>query len=662
MDLKGKNGHHTLLGLELEGKELPRTRTNGTANGGQHIIFFVEAAVRQGVNVLGPGLDIRSRGGYIVAPGSIIDGKAYTVLNNAPITSAPQWIVDDCGKPGLRLTEEERTTVPPVLTDDHTRKRTRARAREWLKSQPPAIEGQGGDQRTFDAIAGVRDRGVLKEDASEAMADWNATCEPPWNETDLQVKIENVYRYAQNPIGVDAPEVAFADAPSEGGDRDKELHPYEKLNLDHAFITAAGDAHIVWETTNEDGQETVEHMDIQTLKQKFAPVKMSVGNKSTSVASQWLEWSGRRSYDGFVFVPGQPREVSTDINGRSKKFFNLWRGFAVAPAPVGASHVALALFLEHLRENVCGGNESLYRWLLGYFAHLIQRPGEKPGVALVFRGGKGVGKTIVAEKIGGLLGPHFLLTSNRRYLVGNFNGHLERCLMFALDEAFWSGDKPAEGIVKDLITGNKHVVEHKGREPYTVANKTRVIIIGNENWLVPASHDERRFAFFDVGDGRRQDRVFFGRISDGLRDGGYPVLLRYLMDYDFSGIDVNVAPLTSGLLDQKLQSDDPLMQWWYQCLKEERIVGSEFEGWPESMESERFRSAMKRSAKDRNIQPRLPDVHTFGKRMKPLGVTNTRQRQKGQQDGFIHVYTIPKLAEARQKWDASTGQPTKWDE
>jgi hypothetical protein len=93
--------------------------------------------------------------------------------------------------------------------------------------------------------------------------------------------------------------------------------------------------------------------------------------------------------------------------------------------------------------------------------------------------------------------------------------------MFALDEAFWSGDKQAEGVLKDLITGRDHVIEHKGKEPYSVANKTRVVIIGNEDWLIPASHDERRFAFFDVGDGRKQDRAFFQSMREGMEAGGY---------------------------------------------------------------------------------------------------------------------------------------------
>jgi len=487
-------------------------------------------------------------------------------------------------------------------------------------------------------------------------------CEPPWTPEELETKVRNAYRYSQNPLGADAPEVVFPplDPPAPG--ETKELHPYDKLNKDHAFVVAGGGSHILWETTNADGQEAVEHLDLATFKNKLANQKMMVGNKTTSVASQWLEWKGRRSYDGIIFSPGQPPEVSTDINERPKKYFNLWRGFAYEPAPPGSSHPALNLFLEHLNLNVCGGSEALYRWLLGFFAHLVQCPEQKPEVAIVLRGGKGVGKTMVAETIGDLLGRHFLLTSDRRYLTGNFNGHLENCLMLALDEAFWSGDKQAEGTLKNLITGREHVIEHKGKEPYVVANKTRIIVCSNENWVVPVSHDERRFAFFDVGDGRKQDRVFFRQIRDGLRNGGYPVLLRYLKDYVFSAAEVNTAPVTEGLLDQKLLSDDPLMQWWYQCLVEGRIIKGGCEGWPEWMESGQFQDAMKRSAKDRNIQARSPDPRTFGKRMKPLGVANKRQRDEDRKGQFIHAYSIPPLLEARKHWDASVGQSTKWDE
>ena len=659
VDIDPRNGgDETIRAIEAQHPEaFPPTREHRTPNGGLHKLYRTKGpGLKSVAHAYGQGVDAKSAGGLVHF------GDGYELIHDPPVAKVSQYLLAQSESVGSTSRPHPRAQALPsvIINQEHAE----ARAIWYLEHDAlPAIQGQGGDQTTFAVAARIKDFGVPEQAATMLMWEhWNDRCEPRWEPGDLETKVQNAYKYSQNPFGVDAPEVVFPplDPPAPG--ETKELHPYDKLNKDHAFVIAGGGSHILWETTNADGQEAVEHLDLATFKNKLANQKMMVGNKTTSVASQWLEWKGRRSYDGIIFSPGQPPEVSTNINGRPKKYFNLWRGFAYDPAPPGSTDPSLDLFLEHLNLNVCGGSEALYRWLLGFFAHLVQCPEQKPEVAIVLRGGKGVGKTMVAETIGDLLGRHFLLTSDRRYLTGNFNGHLENCLMLALDEAFWSGDKQAEGTLKNLITGREHVIEHKGKEPYVVANKTRIIICSNENWVVPVSHDERRFAFFDVGDGRKQDRVFFRQIRDGLRNGGYPVLLRYLKDYVFSAAEVNTAPVTEGLLDQKLLSDDPLMQWWYQCLVEGRIIKGGCEGWPEWMESGQFQDAMKRSAKDRNIQARSPDPRTFGKRMKPLGVANKRQRDEDRKGQFIHAYSIPPLLEARKHWDASVGQSTKWDE
>ena len=49
------------------------------------------------------------------------------------------------------------------------------------------------------------------------------------------------------------------------------------------------------------------------------------------------------------------------------------------------------------------------------------------------------------------------------------------------DEAFWAGDKQAEGKLKDLITGAHHFIEFKGKEPVLVENHTRLLVIGNQD-------------------------------------------------------------------------------------------------------------------------------------------------------------------------------------
>jgi hypothetical protein len=262
--------------------------------------------------------------------------------------------------------------------------------------------------------------------------------------------------------------------------------------------------------------------------------------------------------------------------------------------------------------------------------------------------------------VGALLGGHFFLTSNRRYLVGNFNGPLENCLLFVLDEAFWSGDKQAEGIVKDLITGKSHVIEHKGKEPFTVDNRTRVVIIGNEDWLVPASHDERRFAVFDVGDARKQDRAFFQTMRERMEMGGYRLLLRFLQGFDLTGIDVNAAPSTAALLDQKAASLNPVHRWWLACLQEGRLVGSDFDGgWPSDVECERLRNAIRRYAIDRRIRNWLPDDNDIGRQIKkacPL-LMHKKVRSNGP-----YLYKLPLLNECRDLWDKYIGHSVEWQE
>jgi hypothetical protein len=647
VDVKeGKKGDTSLIQLELNGYDLPSTFTQHTPTGGLHIVYVVDSPVRQGVNKLGEGLDIRSRGGYIVGTGSTVTEGDY-LLTDLPIVPAPQWLIDRCGVDTFVSIE---TSAVPV-----NESRATERAIKYLSEEAPlAIEGHGGDETTYKVAARCKDLGVDEFVAGNLMTlHWNPRCQPPWDTEELFVKVKNAYVYGLKPPAVDAPEVQFDDPFVD--DTPQPLgHPFEGINKDHAFVLAGGGAHILWETKDSDAHFTLEHLSMQAFDAKFAPQKMVVGKRSQSISKLWMEWKGRREYDGLVFMPQQEAP---------SRFYNLWRGFAVEPVERMEDNGAVSALLEHAKDNVCRGDNALFRWLIGYFAQLVQRPFEKPLVALVFRGGKGVGKNAFIERIGALLGGHFLLTSNRRYLVGNFNGHLENCLLFVLDEAFWSGDKQAEGILKDLITGREHVVEHKGKEPYRVANKTRIVIIGNEDWLVPASYDERRFAVFDVAEGRKQDRPFFQSMRAGMEARGYRVLLRYLLDYDITGLDFNSAPSTKALLEQKEHTLEPFQQWWLSCLQNGEIICLDFTGWPVEIECDRLRSAYVRYIKERQIRSRIPDARLIGRFLKQCAPSIARKRVSKREDGTQpRYYTIPTVSIARAEWDLFIGHSTEWEE
>lgn len=649
----GKDGNVELLRLEMEGKDIPPTLEALTPTGGRHLFYEVDAAVKQGANTLGVGLDTRSRGGYVCGHGSVTDKGEYVLRSQHEIAMAPAWLVAACGTPIDKPRAE--TAAPAQINTD----RATQRALDYLTNHAPvAIEGDAGDQTTFMVAARLKDFGVSENEAVDLLIEyWNDNCQPPWPADELETKVRNAYRYGKEAPGAAAPEADFPPAalPPEMEAGESYL---DRLNREYALVYVEGGHFIIYETVDEKGRVRRVFFSEATFKRRFSPYSVTVGKRTMTYADAWLEWKGRREYQGVCFAPERQAR-----NG----YYNLWRGFTVQPLPYEQANErqrqGFDMWKEHIRENVCNGEASLYRWLIGYFAHMIQRPWERPLTTLVFRGTKGVGKNAPIDRVGYLLsGEHYLVAHDGRYLTSNFNGHLDACLCLVLDEAFWSGDKAAEGKLKGLTTQPELLIERKGKEPYKVDNLVRLVVIGNEDWLVPATTDERRYAVFDVGDGRKQDRQFFYDMRIMLdEEGGAGVLLDYLKNFDLSDIDVNGAPNTGALLDQKLSSLEVLHQWWHDCLEQGHIIGSDFDdGWPTEMLCDRLRDAYTNYARKRNVRNRIEDYRKFGKELKRCVSIHPSKKRNGEK--FVNIYKLPVLEEARSEWDKFIGHEQEWDD
>ncbi|MEZ0212459.1 MAG: bifunctional DNA primase/polymerase [Xanthobacteraceae bacterium] len=118
IDVKvGVDGYETLAALEAEHGPLPATAVATTAGGGKHFYWRHVDGIRNRAK-LGPGIDVRGEGGYVVAPGSIMaDGRAYFwVDDNTEIADAPQWLLDHLLKPqgaAPAARDATRTTYQP---------------------------------------------------------------------------------------------------------------------------------------------------------------------------------------------------------------------------------------------------------------------------------------------------------------------------------------------------------------------------------------------------------------------------------------------------------------------------------------------------------------------------------------------------------------------
>jgi hypothetical protein len=202
----GKRGNDELLRLELEGYDLPATAEQRTPTGGRHIIFAVRESVRQGVDILGPGLDVRSRGGYIVGAGSTVRAGGYDI-NGGRVADAPAWLVDRCGVRPERDGSDARSSQHLAVDADSAT----ARAIHYLTHEAPlAVEGQGGDETTYKVAARLKDLGVTMDHVDDLMAlHWNPRCSPPWDPDEMFAKVKNAYKYGQEPPGIAAPEAVF---------------------------------------------------------------------------------------------------------------------------------------------------------------------------------------------------------------------------------------------------------------------------------------------------------------------------------------------------------------------------------------------------------------------------------------------------------------------
>ena len=378
--------------------------------------------------------------------------------------------------------------------------------------------------------------------------------------------------------------------------------------------------------------------------------------KSVTHANAWLRSPRRRTYDGVEFHPDPNDVAGTD------GYLNLWQGFSVEPERrEGATY---AVFKDHLLTNVANGDPALFNWIWGWCAHIVQRPRERIGTALVLRGKMGSGKTKVGEVIGSVIQAHYFLVDDPRYLVGQFNAHLASCLLLQADEGFWAGDKAAEGRLKGLVTAEYQMIEAKGVDPIRLRNFVRLMISSNEDWVIPAGKDERRFAVVDVGSRCARNHDYFREMDEQLAAGGRALLLADLLAFDLESVNLRVIPKTGALLEQKLRSLDHVESWWFERLMSGEIIKSAG-NWDSVVSTDALFDDYCAVAQKIGIR-RLAEKTSWGMKLrKLLPAIKLKRTSSHTLDGASHraqAYEVPSLGEARSAFEIALGQRVDWSE
>lgn len=134
----------------------PETLTIRTPRGGCH--YHLVGRLPNSVSKGSAGLDTRGEGGYVLLPGSTIDGVGeYRVIWDAPPAPVPEGLRAALGR------REAQRQVERKAPNHIDKSLALSRAREWLSKQAVPQHGVR-DEETFKHVAKLRDFGLEWDD------------------------------------------------------------------------------------------------------------------------------------------------------------------------------------------------------------------------------------------------------------------------------------------------------------------------------------------------------------------------------------------------------------------------------------------------------------------------------------------------------------------
>lgn len=187
LDVDPKNGgFETLAALEQKNSPLPKTVSVRTGSGGLHFYFkYPGPEYRNTAHALGPGLDTRGDGGYVVGPGS--QHKSGTRYNwqNGPadhsLLAAPEWLLKLVRQPprkggyGVGVPREEKQglhSAPTPLSEARTLLEMmlapECTMTQWMRDWPNEVDRETWRGFATNLACAVIDYPDLIEEACDA--------------------------------------------------------------------------------------------------------------------------------------------------------------------------------------------------------------------------------------------------------------------------------------------------------------------------------------------------------------------------------------------------------------------------------------------------------------------------------------------------------------
>lgn len=198
---EGLNGYAELMKMG----PIPPTLTVHTPSGGAHLYFQLPwFRVKNSAGKLGPGIDIRGEGGFVVAPDSPgANGSSYRVVIDLPPACAPDWLLQWPGLVKGSFERSDASDIAPTPVQGEELAGNEFRGRNLAKAWNPSIQGQGGSNQLLGLCLKLVRTLELPLDLCVQIIEeeYNHRCEPPWSLKEIWHKVTDARDKIDRPTG-----------------------------------------------------------------------------------------------------------------------------------------------------------------------------------------------------------------------------------------------------------------------------------------------------------------------------------------------------------------------------------------------------------------------------------------------------------------------------
>ena len=562
-------------GVEFwERNRLPsETFTVSTPSGGRHLYFVATPQELDSIKLIGgqkihPQVDFFwQQNHYVMGVGSIIDGKTYEVINESEPMILPPIVIE------LLKGFNRQTEAPVKKTPSYGEVSLNPYEKELILR---TLEEEPGLIETYDEwlsmMAAFKNSGFDVEDFKRVS----------WGDEETQRSIDYKWRTLtprQNEATFGS--IVYRIVPR-WNDLEWRFDKEEDIAIEYAVslypqlhkVMVGKDVCIIDESAKDKGtvrdykntyacyQDKGHRMLYPTLNRRERKIILQTIDSFPVWFKNAPLLGGRTCEPSFPFG---------EIECAGERLFNDWE-----EPTLKDGEGTTELFWQHIKENVCDGNEDCFSYFKHWVYDLIANPLHRNGVAVAISGHQGCGKSIIGNILSMCFHPKYVSTiNNSGQLIDKFDAGWKNSILCMLEESTFAGDRK-NGVwskMKDLITSAETTVERKGVDVERIKNKLHFLITSNEDYVVPKQQGDRRYLVLHCNDNHRCDSEYFGEMMAQMEFGGARKLIlearsesKTALEYNYLNIPetrigndnlLESAPMTLRVLVSKAEEYNP---------------------------------------------------------------------------------------------------------